>query len=164
LGLLLNIPDDRASCWQHRPGSSINCVHVECRRIFPHISSLHSGEILLAIVCLWNRIFLQELVAGSRYYLFIFHKAQIFMTVYKKFHPLNCMLNTFRPNQTPKFASLRYILLISGALELLSFRRMVSSGMLRRVVLVRTDVSEELNAFFIRVPGTWYFFAACVGC
>jgi hypothetical protein len=28
---------------------------------------------------------------------------------------------------------------------------MASSGMLRRVTLVRTDVSEELNAFFIRV-------------
>jgi hypothetical protein len=28
---------------------------------------------------------------------------------------------------------------------------MVSSGMLRRVVLVRTDVSEELSASFIRV-------------
>jgi hypothetical protein len=28
---------------------------------------------------------------------------------------------------------------------------MVSSGMLRRVVLVTTDVSEELNASFIRV-------------
>jgi hypothetical protein len=28
---------------------------------------------------------------------------------------------------------------------------MVSSGMLRRVTLVRTDVSEELNASFIRV-------------
>jgi hypothetical protein len=50
--------------------------------------------------------------------------------------------------------------------------------MLRRVALVRTDVSEELRAFFIRVTriselGTtlavtneeipWYFFAACVG-
>jgi hypothetical protein len=28
---------------------------------------------------------------------------------------------------------------------------MVSSGMLRRVVLVRTDVSEELSSFIIRV-------------
>jgi hypothetical protein len=61
--------------------------------------------------------------------------------------------------------------------------RMASSGMLRRVALVRTEVSEELSASFIRVtrmgePGTmlavtsnrrtlrrntWYFFAACVG-
>jgi hypothetical protein len=30
---------------------------------------------------------------------------------------------------------------------------MVSSGMLRRVALVRTDVSKELNASFIRVTG-----------
>jgi hypothetical protein len=29
--------------------------------------------------------------------------------------------------------------------------RMVSSGMLRRVALVRADVSEELSASFIRV-------------
>jgi hypothetical protein len=47
--------------------------------------------------------------------------------------------------------------------------RMVSSGMLRRVALVRIDVSEELSPSFIRVtrigePGTTrYFFAACVG-
>jgi hypothetical protein len=49
---------------------------------------------------------------------------------------------------------------------------MVSSGMLHREALVRTDVSEELSASFIRVTrigelGTTlaeYFFAACVGC
>jgi hypothetical protein len=52
---------------------------------------------------------------------------------------------------------------------------MVSSGMLRLVALVTTDVSEELSAYFSRVTrigelGTtlavtsWYFFAACVGC
>jgi hypothetical protein len=59
---------------------------------------------------------------------------------------------------------------------------MASSGMLRRVALVRTDVSEALSASFIRVTRmaelgktlavtsnrltlrrntTWYFFAAC---
>jgi hypothetical protein len=53
---------------------------------------------------------------------------------------------------------------------------MESSGMLRRVALVRTDVSEDLSASFIRVTrigelgtlavtgNTWHFFAACVGC
>jgi hypothetical protein len=55
---------------------------------------------------------------------------------------------------------------------------MVSSGMLRRVALVRTDDSEEPGASFTRVTriceiGTtqaatrntiWYFFAAYVGC
>jgi hypothetical protein len=60
---------------------------------------------------------------------------------------------------------------------------MVSSGMLRRVALVRTEVSEKPSASFIRVTrigelgttlaatsnrcrlgkNTWYFSAACVG-
>jgi p-aminobenzoyl-glutamate transporter AbgT len=47
---------------------------------------------------------------------------------------------------------------------------MWSSGILRSVTLVRTDVSEELSASIIRVTRivelgtTWYFFATCVGC
>jgi hypothetical protein len=35
--------------------------------------------------------------------------------------------------------------------ELIHIRRMVSSGMLRRVALISTDVSEELSSSFIRV-------------
>jgi hypothetical protein len=51
---------------------------------------------------------------------------------------------------------------------------MASSGMLRSVALVRTDVSEELSASIIRVTRmgvlgttlavTSNFFLACVGC
>jgi hypothetical protein len=63
---------------------------------------------------------------------------------------------------------------------------MTSSGMLRRIALVITDVSEELSASNITVTRigeigtepllatearceeiptkTWYFFAECVGC
>jgi hypothetical protein len=56
---------------------------------------------------------------------------------------------------------------------------MVSSWLLRRVALVRTDVLEEPGASFFRVTKigalgttqaatsnrrTWYFFAAYVGC
>jgi hypothetical protein len=48
-------------------------------------------------------------------------------------------------------------------------------GVVRRVALVRTDVSEQPSASFIRVTRigglgttlaatTWYFFAARVGC
>jgi hypothetical protein len=36
-------------------------------------------------------------------------------------------------------------------IQLVTFRRMVSTGMLRRVALVRTYVSKELSASFIRV-------------
>jgi hypothetical protein len=54
---------------------------------------------------------------------------------------------------------------------------MQASGMLRRVVLVRTDVSGERSASIIMVTGIGelgtlavtsnrrtYFFAACIGC
>jgi hypothetical protein len=46
---------------------------------------------------------------------------------------------------------------------------MPPSEMLRRVVLLKTDVSEVLIASIIRVTkigelGTLYFFTVCVGC
>jgi hypothetical protein len=40
---------------------------------------------------------------------------------------------------------------VKGRYKQYESRRMVSSGMLRRVALVRTDVSEEPGASFIRV-------------
>jgi hypothetical protein len=43
-------------------------------------------------------------------------------------------------------------------------RRMASSGMLRRVALVRTDVSEELSACIIRVTRTGELGTLAVGC
>jgi hypothetical protein len=48
--------------------------------------------------------------------------------------------------------------------------RMASSGILRRVALVKTDISDERSASFIRMTitselgTTWYFLAACVSC
>jgi hypothetical protein len=53
--------------------------------------------------------------------------------------------------------------------------KMPSSGMLRRVALVNTDVSEELSASIIRVTRigklgtvlavlTLYLFVVCIGC
>jgi hypothetical protein len=63
-------------------------------------------------------------------------------------------------NQVHIFPYFRYILILSSTLHLSlpSFHvikqlvcGIVSSGMLRRVALVRTDVSEELSASFIRV-------------
>jgi hypothetical protein len=40
---------------------------------------------------------------------------------------------------------------IDSKYKTISLKRMASSGMLRRVALVRTDVSEELSTSFIRV-------------
>jgi hypothetical protein len=51
-----------------------------------------------------------------------------------------------RPLQPPR---LRVRIILDEEYKLC--RRMASSGMLRRVALVRTDVSEELGASFIRV-------------
>jgi hypothetical protein len=49
----------------------------------------------------------------------------------------------------------------------MTLKRMVSSGLLRRVALVRTDVSEEPGASFIRVTkigelGTPFFIVTAV--
>jgi hypothetical protein len=53
----------------------------------------------------------------------------------------------------PSSGMLRHVALVRTDVseELLIVFRMVSSGMLRRVALVRTDVSEEPSASFIRV-------------
>jgi hypothetical protein len=56
------------------------------------------------------------------------------------------MSGTFRGSR----AELR-LLLVPKAKRMI--RRMVCSGMLRRVAPVRTDVSEELSASIIRVTG-----------
>jgi hypothetical protein len=50
----------------------------------------------------------------------------------------------------PEDAILRVMLVTARKIRI---RRMLSSGMLRRVALVRTDVSEEPGASFIRVTG-----------
>jgi hypothetical protein len=56
--------------------------------------------------------------------------------------------STILSNHAP-FHSVYYYLLLLSCLSLT--RRMVSSGMLRRVALVRSDVREEPSASFIRV-------------
>jgi hypothetical protein len=43
---------------------------------------------------------------------------------------------------------LKWVLILGFRDQAISIRRMMSSGMLRRLALVRTDVSEELNASF----------------
>jgi hypothetical protein len=55
---------------------------------------------------------------------------------------------------------LQHIILYLRVLTSLSISPL-SSGILRRVALVRTDVSEELSSYFIRVTN---FFAACICC
>jgi hypothetical protein len=58
----------------------------------------------------------------------------------------NCVLNDAKSNW-----GYTANLLNRRATVYIIIRRMLSSGMLRRVVLVRTDVSEEPSASFIRV-------------
>jgi hypothetical protein len=48
-------------------------------------------------------------------------------------------------------AMFKYLPEVPLIIQFIRRRRMASSGMLRRVTLVRTDVSEELSACFIRV-------------
>jgi hypothetical protein len=55
------------------------------------------------------------------------------------------------PFRTTGKIIVRYILIFTFFDSRREDRRMVSSGILRRVALVKTDVSEELSASFIRV-------------
>jgi hypothetical protein len=111
-----------------------------------------------------------------------------FLELYFKRNDLEQFMKNIRMCLSMTFLSVfdiffryEYMLLKTILLNNIAIQRMASSGMLRRVALVRTDVSEELRASFIRVTksgelGTTlavtsnrrtlrkYFFAACVGC
>jgi hypothetical protein len=74
----------------------------------------------------------------------------------------------------PTFKAVILITISEPNVETSKHCRMASSGLLHRVALVRTDVSEELRTSIIRVTRiaelgttlavTRYFFTACVSC
>jgi hypothetical protein len=75
---------------------------------------------------------------------------------YGNFRPL--------PGDIYIFIYLRIYILVKSCWVISYLLRMVSSGLLRRVALVRTDVSEEPGASFISMTIPRHFFAAYVGC
>jgi hypothetical protein len=85
-------------------------------------------------------------------WIFISQKTTFFIVTAMETSNLKCNMVLLLPVTFPKSTSI-YDLLVSAYKnrKLISILRIASSGMLRRVALVRTAVSKELNASFIRV-------------
>jgi hypothetical protein len=108
-------------------------MFIEETVVTPPRLLIRSGKCLLGFNCKQGRLF---------------HEARVFFDKGRQIKEAENYLDEFKKaikNESEQM--FHYGQLKSGELV----RRMASSGMLRRVALVRTDVSEELSASFITV-------------